>query len=89
MSNANMSFGKKTPTWKTYTTSKPLFISKQVQIVNLKEFVIIILDKNRKIFGIYMAIWEQKNGYWLCQKNSDQCPEKRPKQSLDRGFIIW
>ena len=60
ISNTDMWFGKKTPTDKSYNTNKTLFISKQVQIVNLKEFVIATLDVSSKTFVMHVAIWEQK-----------------------------
>ena len=56
ISNVDMSFGKKTLTWRTYTTNKNLPITKQVQIINLKKFVIVALDINNEIFVVYMAI---------------------------------
>ena len=56
ISNADVSFGKKTLTWKTYTTNKALPTTKQVQIVDLKEFVIAALDVNNKTFIVHMAI---------------------------------
>ena len=61
LNNANMSFGKKTFMWKTYIINKALSITKQVQIINKKDFVIVVLDADSKIFMMYMAIykWEK------------------------------
>ena len=53
-----MSFGKGTLTWKSYTINKALPITKQVQIIDLKEFVIATLDVDSETFMVYMAIWE-------------------------------
>ena len=39
ISNADMSFGEKTLTWKTYTTNNALPTTKQVQIFNPKELL--------------------------------------------------
>ena len=58
LSNADILFGKKTLTWRTYTTNKALPITKQVQIIDKKDFVIAVLDANNKTFVVYMAIWE-------------------------------
>ena len=60
ISNANVAFGEKILTWKSYTTNKALPITKQVQLVNPKEFVIAALDADSNTFVVYMAIWEQK-----------------------------
>lgn len=51
-----MLFGKKTSTWKFYITNKALSITKQVQIVNLKEFIIATLDADKETFVVYVAI---------------------------------
>ena len=53
-----MSFGERTLTWRTYTTNETLPITKRVQIINPKEFVIARLDVDSKTFVMHMAIWE-------------------------------
>ena len=58
ISNANIAFGKKTLTWKSYTTRKALPITKQVQLVDLKEFVIVAFYADSKTFVAYIAIRE-------------------------------
>ena len=60
LSNADMLFGEKTLIWRTYITNKALFITKQVQIINKKNFVIAVLDTDSKTFVVHMAIWEQE-----------------------------
>ena len=57
-SNADVSFGKKTLTWKSYATIKVLPITEWVQLVDPKEFVILALDTDSKIFVVHVAIWE-------------------------------
>ena len=56
ISNVDILFGKRTFMWKSYTTNKVLFTTKQVQIINLKEFVIVVLNIDNKIFVIYVTI---------------------------------
>ena len=56
ISNADMSFGKKTLTWKTYTTNEALLTTEQVQIINKKDFVIAALDADSKMFVVHVAI---------------------------------
>ena len=56
ISNANMAFGNGIPTWKFYTTNKALSTTKQVQLVDSKEFVIAALDTDSKTFVLYEAI---------------------------------
>ena len=60
LSNADVSFEKKTLTWRTYTTNKALPTIKQVQIINKKNFVIVVLDADSKTFVIHMAIRKQE-----------------------------
>ena len=55
ISNTDMSFGEKTLMQKSYITNKLLLTFKHVQIVNLKKFVIAVLDANNKMFVVHMA----------------------------------
>ena len=56
LSNAYASFGKKTLTWKSYTTSKALPTTKRVRLVDPKEFVIAALDVDNETFVVHVAI---------------------------------
>ena len=58
LSNADVSFGEGTLTWKSYTTNKVLPTTKQVQLVDPKEFVIAVLDANSETFVVHVAIQE-------------------------------
>ena len=58
--NADMLFDKKTFTWRTYTINKVLSTTKQVQIINKKDFVIAALDANSKTFVIHVAIQKRE-----------------------------
>ena len=60
ISNADVSFDKGTLTWKTYTTNEALSITKQVQIIDKKDFIIAALNANSEIFVVHVAFWEQK-----------------------------
>ena len=60
ISNADVSFGKGTLMWKTYTTNKALPTTKQVQIIDKKNFVIVALDTDNETFVIHVAIRERK-----------------------------
>ena len=60
ISNADISFGERTLMRKFYTINKALSTIKQVQIVNPKEFVIVVLDVNSKMLMIYMAIQKRE-----------------------------
>ena len=55
-----MSFNKKIHIWKSYIINKALSTTKQVQFVDLKQFVITTLDVNNKTFVVYMTIWGQE-----------------------------
>ena len=56
ISNANISFDKKTLMWKFYTAIKALSIIKQVQIVDPKKSVIAMLDVHSEMFVVHVAI---------------------------------
>ena len=60
LSNENISFDERTLMQKTFITNEALFITKQVQIIDKKYFIIAILDANNKTFVVHMAIWEQE-----------------------------
>ena len=60
MSNANMLFGKNTLIWKTYITNKALPTTKQVQIIDKKDFIIVTLDANSKTFLVHVTIRKQE-----------------------------
>ena len=51
-----MSFNKKIFSRKSYTTNKTLPIIEQVSIINLKEFVIAVLNIDNETFVVYIAI---------------------------------
>ena len=55
-----MLFNKTILMWKSYTTNKALLTTEQVQLVNLKEFVIAALDTDSKTFVMHVAIREQE-----------------------------
>ena len=58
LSNADVLFDEKTLMWRTYTTSKALAITEQVQIIDKKNFIIVALDANSKTIVMYIAIRE-------------------------------
>ena len=56
LSYIDISFGEKTLIWKIYITNKTLSITKQVQILDKKNFIIVVLDSVNKMFIVYMVI---------------------------------
>ena len=60
ISNADVAFGKRTLTWKSYITNKALSTTKQVQLVKPKEFVIATLDIDSETFVVHVAIQERE-----------------------------
>ena len=55
-----MLFGKETLTWRTYITIEALLTTKQVQIIDKKDFIIAVLDANSETFVVHVAIREQE-----------------------------
>ena len=60
ISNADVAFGKKTLTWKLYTTNKTLSTIKQVKLVDPQKFVIVELNANSETFVVHVAIRKQE-----------------------------
>ena len=60
ISSADVSFNKKTLTYKSFITSKALLTTKQVQIVNPKKFVLMALNTKIKTFMLHVAIRERE-----------------------------
>ena len=56
ISNANMLFSEGAFIWKSYTTNKALSTTKQIQIADLKKFVIAAFDVSNKTFVMHIAI---------------------------------
>ena len=54
--NAEILFDEETLTWRTYIINKALSTIKQVQIIDKKDFVIVALDADSKMFIVYMTI---------------------------------
>ncbi len=52
-SDTNMWFTKKKLEWRNYAAIKALFITKKVELINKKKFIVATLDKNAKTFVIY------------------------------------
>lgn len=55
MSNADIQFTKKKLIWHLYISNKALLTTKQVKLIDKKEFVKAVLDKIFKIIVVYVA----------------------------------
>ena len=60
ISNADIAFGEGTLTQRSYITNKALPTTKQVQLVDLKELVIVVFDVDSKTFIVHVAIQERE-----------------------------
>ena len=60
ISNADIAFGEGTLMWRSCTTNEALPTTKQVQLVDPKEFVIAALDADSETFVVHVAIREQE-----------------------------
>ena len=56
LSNADMLFDHKIFIWRFYIANKASVTSKKVQIINSKEFVIVVLNIDSEMFIIFMII---------------------------------
>lgn len=57
-SSTKVLFAEKKLIWEFYTTAKVLPITKWVNLINKKKFAKAVLNKNSKIFVIYIAVLE-------------------------------
>ena len=55
LNSANVSFSKQELIWKSYTIAKTLPTTKQIKLINKKEFAKTVLDEQSKIFMVYRA----------------------------------
>ena len=95
ISNADVSFGQRTLTWRTYTTNEALPTTEQVQIVDLKEFVIAALDIDSETFVVHVAIREQEKMPVLSKRQAqvgallfDEAPTKVPAEYSDYSDVF-
>ena len=56
ISNVDVTFGEETLTWKFYTTNEALPTTKQIQLVNPKDFVIVALDVDSETFVVHITL---------------------------------
>ena len=54
-SNTNIQFEEKELTWRSHTIAEALAITKQVELINKKEFAKTALDKEFETFVVYIA----------------------------------
>lgn len=59
-SNADIRFAKCELIWRSYTSAKPIPITKCIQIINWKKFLIAILDLTKKVFVVHIAYLSTK-----------------------------
>ena len=60
ISNADIAFGEGTLMWRSCTTNEALPTTKQVQLVDPKEFVIAALDADSKTFVVHVVVRERE-----------------------------
>lgn len=60
LSDADISFDNKTFMLRIFTTKKALPTTKQVEIIDEKNFLVAVLDANSKIFVMHIAIQKYK-----------------------------
>ena len=58
LSNADIQFAEKKFTWRSYTAVEALPITKQVELIDKKEFAKTALDEESKIFVVHVAALE-------------------------------
>lgn len=56
LSNADLEFGAKKFTWRSYITAKTLLIVKKIELINKDKFVEVEIDGNSDTFIVYITI---------------------------------
>ena len=59
-SNADIQFAEKELTWRSYTIEEVLPTTRQVELIDKKEFAKAALDENVKAFVVHMASFTSK-----------------------------
>ena len=95
ISNADVSFGEGTLTWKTYTTNEALPTTERVQIVDPKEFVIAALDVDSETFVVHVAIREREEMPVHSKRQAqvrallfDEAPTEVPAEYFDYSNVF-
>ena len=60
LSNIVIQFAEKELIWRIYTTKKALLTTRQVKIINQKEFAKAVLDENVKVFVVHISLLRSK-----------------------------
>lgn len=68
LSNTNIAFADWNLIWKSYTSTKTLLTTKQLQIINWKKFVAVALDSTEEVFVVYMTYLGTEISMYLAQK---------------------
>ena len=89
ISNADVLFGEGTLTWKSYITNKALPTTKQVQLVNPKEFVIAALDADSKTFIVYVAIREQEEMAMNLDRKAQIKAQSGAQSGVQVGVLLF
>ena len=55
LGNFDIQFAEKKLIWKTYTTKEALLITRQVEIIDQKEFARVVLNKNIEVFVVHVS----------------------------------
>ena len=55
LSKADVRFAKREFVWRTYTAAEALLTTKRVEIINKREFAAVALNRDDKIFVVYVA----------------------------------
>ena len=95
ISNADIAFDIKTLIWNFYTTIKALSNIEQVQLVNLKEFIIAALDADNKTFVVHIPIKKREKMLMHFEKQAqvggllfDEAPTAIPAEYFNYSNIF-
>ena len=99
LSNADIKFAKKELIWRFYNAAEALSTTKQVELINKKEFVKAVLDEESKTFVVHVAALEAPLGSaemtihpaWASQivaLTQDEAPTKVPPKYADYADVF-
>ncbi len=91
MNNTDIDFQARNLQWRSYTTGNVLSTTKQIELIEKKEFAVVVLDSEHKAFIIHMAglSIDSDNEVYLSKKaqiaylKADEAPTKVPSKYAD------
>ncbi len=84
MSNADVDFQVRDLQWRFYTTRDILLITRQIELIEKKEFVAVVLNPEHKSFLIHIAVFNINSSNEMHPSKKAQIPYLKPDEALTK-----